>query len=173
MNETSYVPKSLSPEPKPISPEVLEKFSKGDLQLDQHMLIKGEGKDRKLHISVAADNPLYIVYQEARESSLKIAEKLHKIGHVNDRVMNDALDMINEFKKGFKLGAQKIHIGRFIENKRNDFSRRSKEVPNDISKQNLASEVGEFNNLIDYIKYLVGQNAVQIILPEQKPPVKP
>jgi len=43
MNETSYVPKSLSPEPKPISPEVLEKFSKGDLQLDQHMLIKGEG----------------------------------------------------------------------------------------------------------------------------------
>lgn len=171
MNEPNEIP-TPSPKETAISPQILEKFSKRDIPLDQQMQIKGEGE---LYISVEPENPLYIAFQEDRNIIQRYIKTLHERGHRGDKVMDDALDTMRKDQELFERGIQKIHTTRYIHEKQEGFLRRSKEIPRDGSpesikrEQELASEVDEFNDLIDYMKYLVGQNAVKIILPQEDP----
>lgn len=173
MNEPYETAKISPSEPNAISPEILEKFSNGNIQLTPAMAIIGEPKDRKLHINISRDDPSYIAYNEDLKLALKFTETLSR-RHKSGEVINDALDLIQETKKRLPH-IQTLQVKGYISAREGDFSARYTQIPNNGSqesvrlKEELDSEYGEFRDLSDYINHLVRKNAVTVTLPEQKP----
>src|SRR3989344_287 len=97
MNEPGEAPKILSSEPTPIPPE-LERFSKGDITLTSNMMIKGEGENRKLHITISPEDPTYKAYDEELKLALKYTKLLSQ-HHKNGPIIDESLDVIRTVKE--------------------------------------------------------------------------
>lgn len=173
MSEANEPPRPPSSERRPISPEALEKLSKGDIRLTPDMVITGEGDDRKLHIIVKPDDPAYIQYLTEHQSSINLAQQIHLLGDKGGD-MNKILGAMSLDKRFLEGVVTHRSLMGYANNNVRDFLRRFEEIPQDKSiesiklRQQLESEVIEFGDLFDYTQHLVEQKAVEVILPEQK-----
>lgn len=173
MNEGSEKPKALPSEPKTISPEILEKFSKGEIQLGEGMAIKGEGEERKITITlIPDDDPSYLDYLKRVKSATELARNIGRLAGGNEpenKTIGIALNLRRAEKQTLNNNALYHRVNIYIDGHMQDFSRRTEAIPeNESGREQLLSEVGNFNDLVEYIGHLIGQNAYEVILPEQQ-----
>ena len=160
-----------------ISPKVLEKFSKGDIRLNEHMAIKGEGEKRKLYVSVGPDNPIYSMHTMHENRINLIREeirKAHRSGNKGaiDKLL-DEMNRLNGFKEELVKGAVSYAQLDYLD-AQGDFLRREKEIPQDRSEgsirqsQKLRTEISDYSDTLKYMLHLVNQRKFEVVFSGQK-----
>lgn len=155
----------------PISPEILERFSKGDIQLGEGMTIQGEDKERKIIITITPDDPDYLDYKKRLRALMNVIS----IVQLPENYMTEPEDGVDIGTRRRRSDKQDLshniftrELDAFFETNRENFLKRCDEIPKGGSTERLFSEVIDFLNLISYAKYLEGRNAFEVILPEQQ-----
>lgn len=174
MPEANDAQRLLSFEPKVISPVVLEKLSKGDVQLTPNMSIKGEGGNRRIYIIVEPDARFYIDHQTEKKNYIDVAQKIrHRLGD-EDGAMDKTLDMMNSSKRKLVRAALFKERMQYSDNRMQYFIRQFGDIINDPDAvslergQEFIADCNAHEDLTDYMESLIQQDKLELILPEQK-----
>lgn len=168
--EANKAPNPIPFEQKTIPPQILEKFSKGSIQLGDRMEIQGDREERKLSVKLTPDDPAYLEFLKDQKTYTDFFRKVDQLAVLPE---NEAIAVSFEMRKLNKrsLGLEVVsrEVNKFLEVKLDDFAKKRKEIPTGESTESLlADEVRELNDLTTYINYLMEQGAFETILPEQQ-----
>lgn len=159
---------------EPISQEILEEFSKGEVRVTDRAFIKGEEDERKLQIRVRWNDPA-IVASKTNETPKKIIElsRIQEDFQFKTELTNHGLDAMNVDKQMFereifnRYALQPLkEIGDGILKK---YRKSQKNRPEKAeAKEELRSQLKRLNNLRRYLLYLRERNAL-VITTEERP----
>ena len=155
-----------------ISPAILEKFSKGRIQLGEGMMIDGEGEERKITITLTPDDPAYLEYSDrAKRDAQFTSNTVRVIGgsqEFDNKMIAVALAMRGNQKKGLDINAFASKINKYRGDNERNFLKRTEETSGTETTEQLTTDMDNFNDLLTYTYHLFTQNALETILPEQQ-----
>lgn len=155
-----------------ISPEILAKFSTGEIQLGEGMMIKGEGKERKITITLTPNDPLYLEYLEELESSAKLTRNIIQVigdSEYQNEMIRLALNMRKAKKERLNQRALDRGVNKYTDDRMQEFLRRNASMTGaESERKQLLSDATNFNDLAQYITHLTAKKAFEAILPEQQ-----
>lgn len=182
MSETGSVPISDAEldrrideqEKKPISQEILDKFSKGNIQVTDRATIKGEGEERKLHIRIKWNDPnIALSNNDAPIGFIKASRKLDN-PELKTKSTDFGLDLMVLNKQMFVKSIFHDYVSMPLSKKFNDIYNTYHKIKNgsrkaEEQKGKLELQLGEIGDLRTYIDYLQqSDNAIAITI-EEKP----
>lgn len=157
----------LGKDPKPpesISPVILEKLSKGNIQLGEGIVIQGEDEERKITATLTPDDPSYLDYLENVDLFTKrfsnIAKQAAHNQEFGDSMIALALRTRNALKKHLDTAVIGPRVNKYF------IDRIRQEVMQDEAERALEST--NLGDLFKYVIHLTAQKAYEVILPEQQ-----
>lgn len=163
MNERPQVP-NPTPDQETISPEILAKFSAGEIPLGPDMAIRGEGKERKIIITLPPDDPSYLDYVQKLSLIIEIAINATPTTGNNEPKFKSIAIVLNLKKLHKQVLSWDVlsrKLSAFILEPHN-------QIPKGKTAEELLLDKTNFSDLIEYIAHLATQNAFEVILPEQQ-----
>lgn len=162
---------------KPISQEALDEFSKGDVQITNRAIIKGEDDERKLHIRIKWNDPAIAIKNNHALALAFNLSGMHDDPKSKTGFSDLGLDIMNLDKRMFQGLIFDKYVSKPLQKISDGILKKYNRIKEDGSrkaekrKKELLLQLGRFNKLREYVRHLHAHNAVVITI-EEKPKSK-
>ncbi len=159
---------------KPISQEVLDEFSKGEVRVTNRVTIEGEGDQRKLHIRIKWNDP--DVKLRNNDAPIRLIESSRALDNPESkkRSIDLSLSLMVLKKEMFQDDVFHAYVFQPLGKMSDDILGKYRKIEKEGSektekqKKQLLSQLKAIGNLREYTQYLKDHNAVAITI-EEKP----